>query len=170
MRRGPSSNPLSSAGPKPLGFALRWLLLSLGTVMAGLGLAGVFIPGLPTTPFVLVAVLCYARSSQRMLRWLISHRRLGPHAQAFLEDYSVPLRLKWTGLLMGWTFLGGAALFVADSFATKTLLLFLALAQAVAILSIKTTSSKPQPQPQPGPHPWKEPDSQVDDRGGTPEL
>jgi uncharacterized membrane protein YbaN (DUF454 family) len=145
MRKHLVSNELPPTHLKPLGFAQRWLLLSVGTLMVGLGLAGVFLPGLPTTPFALVAVLCYARSSERMLLWLIAHRRLGPHAQTFLEDYSISRRVKWTGLLMGWTFLGGTALFVAESAAMKGLLLLLALAQAVTIFSIKTTRSKPQP-------------------------
>jgi uncharacterized protein len=145
VRKHPVFDDLAPTRPKALGFAQRWLLLSMGTLMVGLGLAGVFLPGLPTTPFVLVAVLCYARSSERMLRWLIAHRRLGPHAQAFLEDYSLSRRVKWTGLLMGWTFLGGSALFVAESMPMKGLLLLLAVAQAAAILSIKTTRSKTQP-------------------------
>src|SRR3990172_3865001 len=122
-----------------MGFAWHWLLLSVGTLMAGLGIVGVFVPGLPTTPFVLVAALCYARSSERMLRWIVSHRWLGPHAQAFLEDYSLPLKVKYTGLAMGWTFLGGSALFVADSLAMKGLLIAIGLAQTATILSIKTT-------------------------------
>src|SRR5262245_56952008 len=142
ISRSPNAPPRVNAAPPTL--AWRWLLQSVGTVMVGLGLAGVFVPGLPTTPFVLIAAVCYARSSERMLRWLISHRRLGPYAQAFLEDYSVPQKVKWTGLAMGWTFLGGTALFVADSFAMKALLVLLGLAQTAAILSLKTTPKRPQ--------------------------
>lgn len=140
-----SSHPTTAApvSPKPLHPVARWLLVCSGTVLAGLGIIGVFVPGLPTTPFVLIAALCYLRSSERMLQWLISHRRLGPHLNTFLETRAIPLRLKLTGLLLGWTFLGGAALFVAESLFAKLLLLSLGLAKTVAILLIKTAPSRP---------------------------
>ena len=129
--------------PKPLNAAARYLLVAAGTVAAGLGMIGVFVPGLPTTPFVLVAALCYVRSSERMYRWLVSHRRLGPHLKTFVETRSLPLRVKLTGLAVGWTFLGGAVLFVAESLLMKVFLLSLGMAKTAAILLIKTTSTRP---------------------------
>ena len=129
--------------PRPLNPVARGLLVVTGTAMAGLGIIGVFVPGLPTTPFVLIAALCYMRSSERMYRWLVSHRRLGPHLKTFVETRSLPLRIKLTGLAMGWTFLGGAILFVAESLYLKVFLLSLGLAKTAAILLMKTTSTRP---------------------------
>jgi hypothetical protein len=128
--------------PKPLNAAARYLLVAAGTVAAGLGMIGVFVPGLPTTPFVLAAALCYVRSSERMYGWLVSHRRLGPHLKTFVETRSLPLGTKLIGLAMGWTFIGGAALFVAESLFLKIFLLSLGVAKTVAILMIKTTSTR----------------------------
>jgi len=63
--------------------------------------------------------------------------------KTFVETRSLPLRIKLTGLAMGWTFLGGAVLFVAESLFLKVFLLSLGLAKTVAILLIKTTSTRP---------------------------
>ncbi len=128
---------------KPLNAAARYLLVAAGTAAAGLGLIGVFVPGLPTTPFVLIAALCYMRSSERMYRWLIAHRRLGPHVRTFVETRSLPLGIKLTGLAMGWAFIGGAVLFLAESVFLKVFLLSLGVAKTVAILLIKTTTTRP---------------------------
>jgi uncharacterized membrane protein YbaN (DUF454 family) len=140
------SSPPTTAVPyraKPLNPVARWLLVCAGTILAGLGIVGVFVPGLPTTPFVLLAALCYMRSSERMLRWLTSHRRLGPHVKTFVETRAVSRKAKLTALVMGWTFLGATALFVAESLFLKTLLLSLGLVKTVAILLIKTAPTSP---------------------------
>jgi uncharacterized membrane protein YbaN (DUF454 family) len=55
----------------------------LGAVAVGLGTAGIFVPLLPTTPFLLLAAFLFARSSDRLHHWLMSHKRLGPYIHAF---------------------------------------------------------------------------------------
>jgi uncharacterized membrane protein YbaN (DUF454 family) len=55
----------------------------LGVVNVGLGTAGIFLPLLPTTPFLLLAAFLFARSNDRWHRWLLSHPRLGPYIHAF---------------------------------------------------------------------------------------
>jgi uncharacterized membrane protein YbaN (DUF454 family) len=69
-----------------------WLLLAY--VALGLGLVGVFVPGLPTTPFVLLAAWCFSRGSERCERWLLEHPRLGPIVRDWRERRAVPLRAK----------------------------------------------------------------------------
>ena len=59
------------------------IYLILGIVNVALGTAGIFIPLLPTTPFLLLAAFLFARSSRRWHDWLLSHRRLGPYIHAF---------------------------------------------------------------------------------------
>lgn len=58
---------------------MRILWASLGLLSLALGAIGIVLPLLPTVPFLLLAAFCFARSSERMHRWLIEHRHFGPH-------------------------------------------------------------------------------------------
>jgi len=73
----------------------RWMLVIAGCVSLLLGLIGAVLPGLPTTPFVLLAAACFAKASPRLHRWLIQHRWLGPMVRDWEAHHSLPLRIKW---------------------------------------------------------------------------
>ena len=74
--------------------AVRWLLWLAGTVSLGLGILGVVLPGLPTTPFVLLAAACYAKASPRLHCWLRAHRLFGPMVRDWEEHRSLTRRTK----------------------------------------------------------------------------
>lgn len=74
-----------------------------GTVALLLGILGIFLPVLPTTPFLLLASACYMRGSERMHRWLINQRHLGPYVQNFAAGRGIPLRAKIAALALMWT-------------------------------------------------------------------
>jgi len=76
------------------------LLRALGLMFVGLGLAGVFLPLLPTTPFLLLAAGCFARSSPAFHDWLLTHRLLGPYIRDWERDRSIPLMAKVTAVAM----------------------------------------------------------------------
>ena len=76
------------------------LLVAAGLLALGLGLIGVVLPGLPTTPFVLLAAACFARASPRLHRWLTHHRFLGPMVRDWEAHRSLPLRVKWIAISM----------------------------------------------------------------------
>ncbi len=82
------------SSPEETPRAVRWLLWLAGTVSLGLGIVGVVLPGLPTTPFVLLAAACYARASPRLHRWLREHRFFGPMVRDWEEHRSLRKRTK----------------------------------------------------------------------------
>jgi uncharacterized protein len=74
----------------------RALYFVLGLICVGLGAVGTVLPVLPTTPFMLVAVWAFAKSSRRLERWLLEHRRFGPPVLAWRQHRVIPLRVKLT--------------------------------------------------------------------------
>ena len=77
---------------------VRALLLVCGSVALALGVAGIFLPVLPTTPFILLAASCYAKGSPRFHGWLLRHRLFGPLVKDWQTHRSIPLRIKWLAI------------------------------------------------------------------------
>jgi uncharacterized protein len=72
----------------------RTLWAAAGALALVTGIVGIFIPLLPTTPFVLLAAFCFSRGSERCERWLLEHRRFGPIVRDWRARRAVPLRAK----------------------------------------------------------------------------
>ena len=79
---------------------VRVVFLTLGTLFVALGIAGIFLPVLPTTPFMLLAATCYARASTRFYNWLLNNRMLGPTILEWRRYRSIPYRVKWTAIVL----------------------------------------------------------------------
>ena len=76
----------------------------LGFVFVGIGGVGIVLPGLPTTPFLILAAACFARSSQRLYDKLLAHRMFGPLIRDYREGRGIPRRAKFLSLGMMWIF------------------------------------------------------------------
>lgn len=72
--------------PRPL----RLLLFAAGWLFTAIGIAGIILPGLPGTPFLILAAWCFTRSSPRFEWWLINHPRLGPPVRQWRERGAIP--------------------------------------------------------------------------------
>ena len=75
----------------------RLLYMGAGWSALGLGILGIPLPLLPTTPFLLLAAVCFARGSQRWHDWLLQHPQLGPPIVAWQRERAIPRRVKWLG-------------------------------------------------------------------------
>ena len=73
---------------------MNYVLLILGFVCVLLGVIGIFLPVLPTTPFLLLASALFLRSSKRWYDWLLNHPQLGPYVRDFILHRSIPIRIK----------------------------------------------------------------------------
>ena len=78
---------------------MKLVYIAIGSIAVALGIAGVFLPLLPTTPFLLVAAWAFARSSPRLEAWLVEHPRLGPPLIAWREKRAIPARAKVVAIL-----------------------------------------------------------------------
>jgi uncharacterized protein len=85
-----------------LNSAKKALLISAGSLCIVLAVLGVFLPLLPTTPFLLLASACYVRSSERLHGWLMGNRLLGGYIRNFKERRGIPVRAKVVTVLLLW--------------------------------------------------------------------
>jgi hypothetical protein len=105
--------------------AVRAALVVAGFVALGLGIAGLVLPVLPTTPFMLLAAACFARSSPRFHRWLLHHRTFGPIVSEWERHRAIPWRTKlWAIALMSATLAVSVVFFVRPPWLKAALALF----------------------------------------------
>lgn len=116
----------------------RVLLVGCGSACVGLGVAGMFLPVLPTTPFLLLAAGCYARSSRRFYEWLTTNRWCGAYIRNYREGRGVARRHKAVALLLLWVTIGYSAGFAVSLWWVRLLLLAIAAAVTVHLLTIRT--------------------------------
>ena len=124
-------------------FSLRkWVLVSVGVVALGLGIIGVFVPLLPTTPFLLLAAACFMRSSERLYHWLIGHKWLGGYIKHYRENRAITLRAKVVVLITLWAVIGYSALGVVSSWWLRALLMIIALGVTIHLLRLRTLTQE----------------------------
>ena len=120
----------------------KWFLITVGIISVGLGLLGVFIPVLPTTPFLLLAAGCFMRSSQRLYDWLIHHKWFGEYIRNYREYRAIPLRAKVVTLVLLWSVIGIAALFAVTLWWVRVLLGVVAVGVTLHLLHLRTSTPK----------------------------
>jgi uncharacterized membrane protein YbaN (DUF454 family) len=97
---------------KGAGFLRRGVLIAVGTLSVGLGMAGIFLPLLPTTVFFLAAAACFVRSSDRLYRWLLKNKLTGSYITHYREGNGIPARAKAVSIGLLWITLVASAFMV----------------------------------------------------------
>jgi len=112
----------------------RVLLIVCGTASVGVGVLGAFLPILPTTPFLLLAAYLFARSSERLYRWLLCNRIVGDYLQRYYEAHCMSNRHKIVTLSLLWLVLASSAVLAAGSWWVRGILGIVGIAVTIHIL------------------------------------
>ncbi|GEN88949.1 YbaN family protein [Oceanobacillus sp. FSL W8-0428] len=98
------------------------ILVSCGSLSLGLGIIGIILPLLPTTPFLLLSAACYAKSSERLYNWLLENKYFGSYIKNYRAGKGIPLKVKITAVSVLWLSLSFTIFFVIPLVAVKLLL------------------------------------------------
>jgi len=116
----------------------RWLLILAGSLCVAIGTIGVFVPVLPTTPFLLLAAACYARGSRRLYGSLLNNRSVGSYLRGYLEGRGMTRRSKVWTLSLLWVGITLAAALATDSLMVRMLLAAVLVGVTIHILTVGT--------------------------------
>lgn len=116
---------------------MKFLLNVIGSIAVILAILGVFLPLLPTTPFLLLASACYVRGSERMHRWLLHNRFFGEYLRNIEHKRGMPLRGKVITLIVLWVSMS-YSIYIVNALFVKVVLIAIAAGVTIMILRMKT--------------------------------
>ncbi len=114
---------------------IKLFLRIVGTLSLLLGLIGIVLPVLPTTPFLLLTAYCYFKSAPNWHKRLLASKHLGPYIKNFQENRCIPVRIKVYAISMLWLTIGTSAIFVVHLWWVRILLVVIAIGVTWHILS-----------------------------------
>lgn len=116
----------------------RRLFVIAGTIALGIGVVGIIVPLLPTTPFLLLAAICYMRGSQRLYNALLCNRFIGSYVRNYLEGRGMSLKMKIWTLSLLWVAIVCTAVLATDSLTIRIILAVVLVGVTIHILLVKT--------------------------------
>ncbi len=115
------------------------IFIILSFISLGFGILGMFLPILPTTPFLLLSATLFAKSSAHYYQWLLNHKYFGTYVRDFKENKAIPLRIKIITITILWITILLSAIFAAKAMLwLQILLIIIAVGVTIHILSFKT--------------------------------
>ena len=120
----------------------RRLLIVTGTISIGLGIIGIFIPILPTTPFLLLAAACYMRSSERFYQWLLNNRIFGAYIKNYIEGRGMPIKIKIFTILLLLITIGITVFWGVENITLRIVLIFIAIGVTIHVSTIRNKRVK----------------------------
>ncbi|WP_432822930.1 YbaN family protein [Trichloromonas sp.] len=115
---------------------LRWGLHLVGCTSVVLAVLGLFLPVLPTVPFLLLALACFSRSSSRFYAWLIRHEQLGPLVRLYLDGNGIPFKAKLKAIALIWVSILISTIFLLDILWVRIVLPVIALGVTFYLLRL----------------------------------
>ena len=123
--------------------SIRLLWVLLGSISVGMGVIGIFVPGWPTTIFLIIASYFYIRSSEKLYNWLLNNKILGIYLKNYYSGKGMPLKAKIFSILMMWSF-GLLSIFLwipSNLMIVKITVFILLVIGTIFILRVKTSST-----------------------------
>lgn len=114
------------------------VLAGLGIMFVVIGMIGIILPLLPTTPFLLLAATCFVKSSPRLYDWLLNNKIFGTYIRNYRENKGIPLRVKIIALLFLWFSIGYSFFFVLENIHGRVFLVIIVIGVTTHILMMKT--------------------------------
>ena len=121
---------------KTINPALRWTLLISGFLAMALGVIGIFLPVLPTVPFLLLALACFARSSERFYIWLLDHAHFGPIIRPYINGQGMKCVSKVKAIALVWASISLSAFYLVELDWVRWLLLLIACGVTLYLLKL----------------------------------
>jgi uncharacterized membrane protein YbaN (DUF454 family) len=121
--------------------------MAAGITAVGVGAIGVFVPLLPTTPFLLLAAACFIRSSDRLYAWLINHRWFGRYIRNYREHRAITPGVRAVALILLWAAIGYSAVVVATAWWLRMALGVILMGVTLHLLSLNTLTRHPKDSP-----------------------
>ncbi len=115
----------------------KYLLIFSGSISLALGIVGVFVPVLPTTPFLLLSAFCFVRSSKHLYHWLMNHKIFGRYIYNYLTYRAVSRKTKIGALVFLWLTLFISVLLVPKLY-LRILLFSVGIGVTIHLLTLKT--------------------------------
>jgi hypothetical protein len=126
------------------------LFIAAGSISLGIGIVGIVVPLLPTTPFLLLAAYCYGRGSRRLQDRLLSNKLVGSYLRNYLEGKAMSLKAKIWSISLLWVVIGCTAVFFTDSPVVRIILLAVGSGVTVHVSLLRVVvPSKPVMVPKP---------------------
>jgi uncharacterized protein len=117
---------------------VKTILIIIGSISVGLGVLGIILPVLPTTPFLLLGAACYIKGSPRFYNWLINNKWLGNYIRSYYEGKGITIKSKIIAVSSLWITIGYSIVFIISILLLRILLFFIAAGVTFHILSLKT--------------------------------
>ena len=124
--------------------AIRICLIITGIFFVGVGTLGIVLPLLPTTPFLVLAAMCFSRSSERFHNWLLNNKWFGAYIKNYREGKGISLRQKVAVLSLLIFTIGYSCIFLLNHIAVRIILVLIAVGISIHIIRIPTLRSPKQ--------------------------
>jgi hypothetical protein len=135
----------SPEGRHRLSSLKKGIFIVAGSVSLGFGIIGIFLPILPTTPFLLLSAACYYKGSERMHRWLLGNKLFGSYIRNYKEGKGISQTGKILTLFLLWVTICFSAFYIVNNYPVQIVLFAIAIAVTIHVITLPTFRARACP-------------------------